>query len=93
MMMVLGVVGGAVLGTRYKVFCLVPIIVIGVVVIAACDRLNDVPLSSTALTAVALAVGLQVGYLGGVAARFARVAHTASIIEPKRLHDQPARTF
>jgi hypothetical protein len=94
MVTVLAILGGALLGTRYRVFCLVPVIVIGIAAITAFDRMNEVPLSSTALTAVVVAVGLQIGYLVGVVARLALAgASTASIIGPKRLRGQPARIF
>ena len=93
-MMILSILGGAALGARYKVFCLIPVIVIGIAVIATLDRLDAVPLSSTVLTAVALAVGLQIGYLGGVAARLAySETSRGNIIGSGRHGDQPARTF
>ena len=92
-MMILSILGGAALGARYKVFCLAPIMVIAITVIATLDRLNAVPLSSTVLTAIALAVGLQVGYFGGAAARLACAGPHGSIIESRRHGDQPAKSF
>jgi hypothetical protein len=62
MMAALGILAGAALGTRYKVFCLLPAMLAGAAVLVALDRLNQAPFSSTALSALALAVGLQVGY-------------------------------
>ncbi|MBV8696536.1 hypothetical protein [Bradyrhizobium sp.] len=56
---------GAVLGTRYKVFCLPPVILAAALFIAALDHLHEVPPGSTALTALAAGVGLQIGYLAG----------------------------
>ena len=94
MVAVLSILGGAALGTRYKVFCLIPIIAIGIALITFLDRVNAVPLSSTVLSSVALAIGLQVGYFGGVAARLACVSKPrANIIEPTPFGDQPAGTF
>jgi hypothetical protein len=94
MVTVVGLLGGALLGTRYRVFCLVPVIVIGIAAITTLDRMNEVPFGSTALTAVTLAVGLQIGYLVGVAARLALAAAPgARLIEQGRLGNQPARTF
>lgn len=92
MITVIGILTGAVLGTRYKVLCLVPITLAGAAALAALDQLNQVPLSSTALTALALAVGLQIGYLVGVTVRSGLLAALASSVsEPERLRDQPAR--
>ena len=65
----IGVLAGALLGTRYKVLCLVPAILVGTMAVAMIDRLNDVPASSTALTALALGFALQIGYLLGFTAR------------------------
>lgn len=94
MMMVLGVLAGAVLGARYRVLCLVPATVIGIVTVAVLDRLNGVLLGSTVLTAVVLAVALQIGYLiGAVAQLVLFAAPSGRIIAPKRLRDQPARVF
>jgi hypothetical protein len=60
---------GAVLGTRYKVFCLPPVILAAALVIAALDRVHHVSLGSTALTILAVGVALQVGYLLGAIIR------------------------
>ena len=69
MVTLIGVLTGALLGTRYKVLCLVPIILVGTAALAVIDRFNDVPASSTALTALALGLALQIGYLVGFTAR------------------------
>jgi hypothetical protein len=69
MVTLIGVLAGALLGTRYTVLCLVPIILLGTAVLAVLDRFNDLPASSTALTALALGLALQVGYLAGFTAR------------------------
>jgi hypothetical protein len=91
MITVLGILGGAVLGTRYKVLCLVPTIATGIAAIAASDLISDVPASSTVQTALALAFGLQIGYLVGVTVRAVFVAALAR--RPGPLHEQPARIF
>ena len=69
MVTLIGVVAGALLGTRYKVLCLVPTILASIAVLAVIDRFNDVQASSTALTALALGLALQIGYLVGFSAR------------------------
>jgi hypothetical protein len=81
---------GAVLGTRYKVLCLVPIIVFSTTALVVLDRLNEVPFSSTALTAFALIVALQIGYLLGAIARSALHA-ASSPTGLQHLRDRPAR--
>lgn len=65
----IGVLVGALLGTRYRVPCLVPIIPAGIAILAVSDRFNDVPASSTVLTALALGLALQIGYLIGLTTR------------------------
>ena len=90
MITVIGILTGAVLGTRYKVLCLVPITLIATAAVAALDQLNEVPPGSTALSALALAVGLQIGYLLGVNVRSALPAG-GSVNGPERLRDQPVR--
>lgn len=69
MVTLIGVLTGALLGTRYRVLCLIPIILVGIAALTVIDRFNDVPASSTALTALALGLALQVGYLVGFTAR------------------------
>jgi hypothetical protein len=64
-----GVLAGALLGTRYKVLCLVPIILVGAAVLAALDRSNDISAGSTVLSALAFGLALQIGYLVGFTAR------------------------
>jgi hypothetical protein len=96
MITVLGILGGAVLGTRYKVLCLVPATVIGIAAIAALDLMHMVAVSSVALTAVMLAVGLQIGYLIGVTVRLVLLAAPArgvARLAPAPRHEQPARIF
>jgi hypothetical protein len=60
---------GAVLGTRYKVVCLLPVIFAAALAIAALGRVHRVSLGWTALTALAAGVALQIGYLLGVIIR------------------------
>jgi hypothetical protein len=83
---------GAVLGTRYKVLCLVPTTLAGTAALAALDQLSGASLASTTLTALALAVGLQIGYVVGVIVRSVLLAALASnICRPVRSRGQPAR--
>jgi hypothetical protein len=69
MVTLIGVLTGALFGARYKVLCLVPSILAGAMILVVIDRFNDVPAGSTALTALALGIALQIGYLLGVATR------------------------
>jgi len=90
MITIIGILTGAVLGTRYKVLCLVPAILAGTIALAVFDQFNAVPLGSTALAALALAVGLQIGYLAGVAVRY--VLGASGLTGPGRLRDRLARS-
>jgi hypothetical protein len=83
---------GAVLGTRYKVFCLPPVILVAVLAAAALDRIHQVSLGSTALTALAIGVGLQIGYLLGAMIRaLLLTSSTAPVSAAACLHDHSAR--
>jgi hypothetical protein len=70
---------GAVLGTRYKVFCLPFVILAAALAIAVLDRVHQISISSTALTVLAVGVGLQIGYLLGAIIR-------ALLTSPVRAH-------
>ena len=65
MVAVISILIGALLGTRCWVLCLVPVTLAGTATLAALDQLNGAPLASTALTVLALAVGLHLGYVAG----------------------------
>jgi hypothetical protein len=93
MITVLGILGGAVLGTRYKVLCLVPATVIGIAAVAALDLIHVLSVGSILLTAVMLAVGLQIGYLIGVTVRLVLLAPAHGIARVAPRHKQPARIF
>ena len=69
MMTICSLLIGAALGTRYKVFCLPPVILAAALAIAVLDRIHQVSFSSTALTMLAVGVALQIGYLLGAVIR------------------------
>lgn len=91
MVAVIGILTGALLGTRYKVLCLVPVILVATVALAVLDRFNGAPLSSTALTALVLILTLQIGYVAGVMARSLLVAAFTSLSGPAPSRDGQAR--
>jgi len=62
---ILSLLCGAVLGTRYRVFCLPPVIMLAAIAIAAFDQIYGGSARSTAFTVVAVGVELQIGYLVG----------------------------
>jgi len=84
MVTLIGVLAGALLGTRYKVLCLVPIILMGTAILVVLDQFNDIPAGSTALTALAFGFALQIGYLLGFTAR--------SVLLGALTRKQPQRT-
>lgn len=63
---VISVIVGAVLGTRYRVLCLLPTALVGIGALAAIARLSDTS-AATVGSAVALVVALQAGYVAGLA--------------------------
>lgn len=92
MITLLGILTGVVLGTRYKVFCLVPVTLAGTAILVVLDQINGVAAGSTTLSALALAGGLQIGYLvGGTIRTVLPAALSISVNDPERLRDQPAR--
>jgi len=94
MIFVTSIIGGALLGTRYRVFCLAPVATTGIIAIAALNFFHRVPISSTVLTGIVLTVGLQIGYLIGVTVRWGLLAASArGSAGPAPLHQQPARTI
>lgn len=82
MVAVIGILTGALLGTRYKVLCLVPVILVATAALVALDRFNGVPYGSTALTALVLILTLQIGYFVGVTARSLLQTLSASLSGP-----------
>lgn len=69
MVAIAGVLTGILLGTRYKVLCLVPVMMAGAAFLVVAGRLNDVSAGTTALSALALGIALQIGYLVGFGAQ------------------------
>ena len=94
MVTVIGILGGALLGVRYRVFSLVPAIMLGIATIVTLDRINGASLGSTALTAIILTFALQIGYIASIVLRSALFATPdTSMIKAKHRGDQFARTF
>jgi hypothetical protein len=62
---------GAVLGMRRSVFALYPAFVIAVALIAGSAAMYGSSVWSTLLAMPLSAIGLQIGFLGGLATRFA----------------------
>jgi hypothetical protein len=86
----LGLLCGALLGTRYKVFCLPPAILAGMLAVAVLDRVHHAPLGSTALSALAIGVALQIGYLAGAMIRTILLSSPATTVSAACLHDRSA---
>jgi uncharacterized membrane protein YczE len=87
MMTICGLLVGAVLGTRYKVYCLPPVILAAALAIAVLDRIHHASFGSTALSMLAVGVALQIGYLLGAIIR----AWLTSPVGPDAyLHDRSA---
>jgi hypothetical protein len=63
--LVIGVLVGAVLGLRFKVFALVPVIFIALAVVALHGVARGDDFWRLAVSMIAIATSLQVGYLGG----------------------------
>lgn len=83
---IIGILVGALLGTRFKVFCLVPVALAGTIVVAVLEQIHGVAPGATALSALAFTIALQIGYFLGAVATF-----STSLSKQRRLRGQPAR--
>jgi hypothetical protein len=72
---------GAVLGMRFKVLILLPAIVVALLAIFAIAIRSPASFPNIALTMVLAAACLQLGYLGGVATRYALALARAGLIQ------------
>ena len=61
----IGVLIGAVLGTRYKVLVLVPAFGLGLAAVLLTDLVYGTPWPSIGVASLLLVTGLQIGYIGG----------------------------
>jgi len=61
---------GAVLGTRFRVHALLPAALLGFVMLALVAVIKEVAISSMLAALAVHVVALQLGYMGGVFARF-----------------------
>jgi hypothetical protein len=90
MLIIVSTLVGAVLGMRFRVFILVPAIVVGCLA-AICGHVAfRVGLGATFAAVALIAVGLQIGYLGGIATRFV-IAATRVARRPKSWAPSVAR--
>lgn len=69
MILILSILVGAVLGTRFKVLCLVPTAVASGAAISTFNFVTGMPVNLILQTVLALGIGLQIGYLAGIAVR------------------------
>ena len=67
-LMMLGI--GAALGLRFRIFVLLPVILLGLFVCTAFGLAQGIPIWSIMLTSVVGATCLQIGYLGGALRKF-----------------------
>jgi membrane protein DedA with SNARE-associated domain len=89
-MMIFVLLSGAMIGARYRVASLVPSTFIAILVSAAIDRIHHVSLISMILTALAMTVALQIGYIIGATLRLVlRAAQASSATETGALRGWP----
>jgi hypothetical protein len=65
---------GLVLGTRFPILILAPAVVLAWLAVAVMQVILQQPLGATIWMLVAVALGLQIGYLGGILTRYVMVA-------------------
>ena len=75
---------GAVLGTRLKVLVLFPAILLGLALVLAVAAIKGAPASSALGAGVVLAIGLQLGYFGGLLTRYCLTAGRVIAERPLR---------
>jgi hypothetical protein len=91
MLVVISLLTGAALGTRFKVLALFPVIgvALGVTVVGGVAR--DETVSGIVLSSFAVLAGLQFGYLAGLLLRHAWTAERATFVAAGSL-PSPAQT-
>jgi len=67
---------GAILGTRFKVFILLPAIAVGIGFVIIVAALRDSALQTAVWVAVTWGIFLQLGYLGGLVTRVVTAARS-----------------
>jgi uncharacterized membrane protein YccF (DUF307 family) len=88
---------GAVLGMRFKVFILGPIIVANVIIMLVGGAVAGIDFSTLSLAAVLAIIGLQIGYFSGIITRFsmalARSGRSAKVprteLKPTEINEWP----
>jgi hypothetical protein len=75
---------GAVLGTRFRIHVLFPVVLLGFVIVATVAALKGSPISSMIAASIVSAIALQIGYLGGLFTRFCLVAARLTSHRPLR---------
>jgi hypothetical protein len=85
-LILIGVLVGAVLGLRFKVFVLVPVISIALVIVAVDGVARGDELWRLAVSMIVIATAVQVGYILGIVIQFvmasARNTHHATVSLP-----------
>jgi hypothetical protein len=76
-LVILSILFGAALGTRFKVLVLFPAIFVSAALIAGATAAHGSSVWSAVLSMAVSATGLQMGFLGGVATRFVVAAARA----------------
>jgi hypothetical protein len=90
-LILMGVLVGAVLGLRFKAFVLVPVICIALAIVAVGGGARGDDLWQLAGSMIAITVSLQLGYLGGSVARLV-VECSARGFATTEMEDEPLRS-
>src|SRR5262249_45072610 len=91
LVLILSGLTGAVIGTRLKVFVLIPTICLVILAIAIIGASRGDGLGPTALNMFCSAIGLQFGYLFGNLTRFVLAANRAPRLAPAPRQSSPSR--
>ena len=83
LLMIGGALLGATLGLRFKVLVLLPAISVGALGVGGVAALTGGTVAEALVAIMVLAAALQVGYLGGLAARFAIAAARLPRLRPQ----------
>jgi len=74
-----GLLLGAVLGTRFRVFVIIPAAIFGLILVALVAVVKGAAISSVVIAIVTYAISLQIGYLVGLFTRYLMVATRAAL--------------
>ena len=83
---------GAILGMRFKVLVLIPVIAFALIAILVGGVTRGDSASAILIAIVLVSIGLQIGYLSGIATRYTIALARAGRVRESSVQARPAKT-